>query len=92
MESGLMDTPDMCLEEVWADLAAALGDSLPEPVYAEDRSWFSMGQYRERYKQSEKMSRRQLDQWVDDGMLETQIQRRHRHNVKCYRAVKDRPA
>lgn len=91
MESGLMDA-DMPLEEVWADLKEVLRDRLPEPIFPEDQGWFSMAQYRKRYKQGEKSVRRDLARWVDDGTLEVQIQRRHGYNVKCYRAVKDRPA
>ena len=89
MEGGVMDA-DMTLEEVWADLEEVLGDMMPERIYPEDRSWFTMGQYRERYKHSEETIRRYLDQWIARAMIETQLQRRGRHNVRCYRAVKDR--
>lgn len=89
MESGLMDA-DMPLEEVWADLEEMLGDRMPEQIFAEDQSWFSMAQYKNRYKQSDRTIRHQLAQWVDDGVLETQLQKRHRHNVRCYRAAKAR--
>ena len=89
-EGGLMDA-DMALEDVWADLEEVLGDQTPERIYPEDRGWFSIKQYQERYKHSEKIIRRELDQWIEDGLLETQMQRRGNHNVRCYRAVKDRP-
>ena len=87
MEGGLMDA-DMALEDVWVDLEEVLGDKMPEQIHPEDCSWFTMGQYRERYKRSEELIRHQLDQWIADGILETQIQRRGRHNVRCYRAAK----
>ena len=90
MEGGLMDA-EMALEEVWADLEEVLGNRMPERIYPEDRSWFTMSQYRKRYKHSEETIRRQLDGWIADGLLETQIQRRGRHNVRCYRAVKGQP-
>jgi len=83
---------DISLEQVWADLEELLGDSMPEQVFPEDQSWFSIRQYRERYKASDKTIRAQLRQWVDDGILEQQLQRRHGHNIMCYRPVKDRPA
>ena len=86
-EGGLMDA-DMALEDVWADLEAVLGDRMPERICSEDHSWFTMDQYRKRYKHSEETIRRHLDQWIDAGLLETQLQRRGRHNVRCYRAVK----
>ena len=87
MEGGLMDA-DMALEDVWADLEAVLGDRMPEQIYPEDHRWFTMDQYREHYKRSEEVIRRWLDEWIADGVLETQLQRRGRHNVRCYRAVK----
>ena len=87
MESGLMDA-DIALEDVWADLEETLGDKMPERIYSEDHGWFTMSQYRKRYKHSEETIRRQLDQWIADGLLETQIQRRGRHNVRCYKAAK----
>ena len=90
MESGLMDA-DIALEDVWADLEETLGDKMPERIYSEDHGWFSFAQYRERYNRSDKIVRRQLDQWIDDGLLDTQIQRRGRHNIRCYRAVKGQP-
>ena len=90
MEGGLMDA-EMALEDVWADLEEVLGDRMPERICSEDRSWFSMDQYRSKYNRSEETTRHQLDQWIDDGLLETQLQRRGKHNVRCYRAVKDQP-
>ena len=87
MASGLMDA-DMSLEEVWADLEEVLGDKMPELVHPEDLAWFSMAQYRSKYNRSEETTRHQLDQWIADGLLETQLQRRGKHNVRCYRAVK----
>jgi len=83
---------DMTLEEVWADLEEVLGDQVPERVYPEDRTWFSNSQYQARYNKSDGKTRRELTQWIEDGLLETQMQRRGNHNVRCYRAVKDRPA
>ena len=83
---------DISLEQVWADLEELLGDSIPEQVFPEDQSWFSIRQYRERYKASDKTIRAQLRQWVNDGILEQQLQRRHGHNIMCYKAVKDQPA
>ena len=79
---------DMSLEEVWADLEEVLGDRMPEPIYPEDHSWFSLAQYREQYQRSDETARHHLSRWVKDGILETQTQRRGRHNIRCYRAVK----
>ena len=82
---------DMALEDVWADLEEVLGDRMPDRVYPEDRTWFTLQQYQARYGHSYQGSRDWLDEQVEDGLLERQAQRRGNHNVRCYRAVKDRP-
>jgi len=86
-EEALDGTLDISLEQVWVDFEDAIGDRMPEPIHPDDRSWFTLDEFIERYKISRLNSKKFLDQQIEDGLLEAQIQRRGNHNVKCYRPI-----
>ena len=80
---------EVSLEEIWASLEEAVGDDIPEPIFPDDRSWFSIKQFQERYGMSRQPAADKLAEWVDRGILVTQTQRRGSHNVRCYRPPKE---
>jgi len=87
VESTEKHVDDVSLEDAWEDLEKVLGDRLPSPVHPENRAWFAAEDFKQRYGMARGNARDMLSEFVGQGLIRQQTQRRGGHNVVCYQAI-----